>query len=173
MASLTRWTWVWVNSGSWWWTGRPGVLRFMGSQRVGHEWANELNWTDCTFPAVWDRGLNIPILQMRTLNCWDVQQFSKRSKWPEWNLNLDFVIPILILLSGISSAQLFSCVQLCDTMDCSTPCFPVHHQLPERVQTHIHSSWIFIQPPSIYLQIWFGVSCYPLSFSFCFVLFCF
>ena len=37
MASLTRWTWVWVNSGSWWWTGRPGVLQFMGSQRVGHD----------------------------------------------------------------------------------------------------------------------------------------
>ena len=45
MASLTRWTWVWVNSGSWWWTGRPGVLWFMGSQRVGHDWATELNWT--------------------------------------------------------------------------------------------------------------------------------
>ena len=44
MASLTRWMWVWVNSGSWWWTGRPGVLRFMGSQRVGHDWATELNW---------------------------------------------------------------------------------------------------------------------------------
>ena len=45
MASLTRWTWVWVNSGSWWWTGRPGVLRFMGLQRVWHDWATELNWT--------------------------------------------------------------------------------------------------------------------------------
>ena len=44
-ASLTRWTWVWVNSGSWWWTGRPGVLRFMGLQRVGHNWATELNWS--------------------------------------------------------------------------------------------------------------------------------
>jgi len=44
MASPTRWTWVWVNSGSWWWTGRPGVLWFMGSQRVGHDWATELNW---------------------------------------------------------------------------------------------------------------------------------
>ena len=42
MASLTWWTWVWVNSGSWWWTGRPGVLWFMGSQRVGHDWATEL-----------------------------------------------------------------------------------------------------------------------------------
>ena len=46
MASLTPWTWVWVNSGSWWWTGRPGVLRFMGSQSVGHDWATELNWTE-------------------------------------------------------------------------------------------------------------------------------
>ena len=44
--SPTRWTWVWVNSGSWWWTGRPGVLQFMGSQRVGHDWVTELNWTD-------------------------------------------------------------------------------------------------------------------------------
>ena len=44
MASLIRWAWVWVNSGSWWWTGRPGVLRFMGSQRVRHDWATELNW---------------------------------------------------------------------------------------------------------------------------------
>ena len=44
MASPTWWTWVWVNSGSWWWTGRPGVLRFMGSQRAGHDWATELNW---------------------------------------------------------------------------------------------------------------------------------
>ena len=44
MASGTRWKWVWVNSGSWWWTGRPGVLRFMGSQKAGHDWVTELNW---------------------------------------------------------------------------------------------------------------------------------
>ena len=44
MASLTRCTLIWVNCGSWWWTGRPGVLRFMGSQRVGYDWATELNW---------------------------------------------------------------------------------------------------------------------------------
>ena len=46
MASRTRWTWIWVNSGSWWWTGRPGMLRFMGSQRVRHDWVTELNWTE-------------------------------------------------------------------------------------------------------------------------------
>ena len=43
MASLTQWMWVWVNSGSWWWTGWPGMLWFMGSQRVWHDWVTELN----------------------------------------------------------------------------------------------------------------------------------
>ena len=42
MASLTQWTWVWVNSRSWWWTGRPVMLQFMGWQRVGHDWETEL-----------------------------------------------------------------------------------------------------------------------------------
>ena len=46
MASLTQWTWVWVNSRSWWWTGRPGVLQFMGLQKVGHDWATDLIWSD-------------------------------------------------------------------------------------------------------------------------------
>ena len=45
MASLTRWTWVWTSSRSWWWTGKPGMLQSMGLQRVGHDWATELNWT--------------------------------------------------------------------------------------------------------------------------------
>ena len=46
MASPTRWTWVWVDSESWWWTGRPGMVQFMGSQRVGHNWATELSCKD-------------------------------------------------------------------------------------------------------------------------------
>ena len=45
MVSLTQWTWVWVSSGSWWWTGKPGMLLSMRSQRVRHGWATELNWT--------------------------------------------------------------------------------------------------------------------------------
>ena len=44
MASPTRWTWVWASSGIWWWTGKPGMLQSMGSQRVRHDWATELNW---------------------------------------------------------------------------------------------------------------------------------
>ena len=44
MASLTQWTWVWESSRSWWWTGKPGVLQSVESQRVGHNWAAEPNW---------------------------------------------------------------------------------------------------------------------------------
>jgi len=46
MASLIRWTWVWVNSRIWWWTGNPGMLQSMGLQKVGHNCATELNWTE-------------------------------------------------------------------------------------------------------------------------------
>ena len=77
MASRTRWTWVWVNSGSWWWTGRPGMLLFMGSQRVGHDWATELNWT-CTQKAgllensLWEpraRGCTGPLWRGGYIDC--------------------------------------------------------------------------------------------------------
>ena len=50
MASLTQWTWVWASSRSWWWTGKPGVLQSMGSQRAGHDWVTELNWTGSPWP---------------------------------------------------------------------------------------------------------------------------
>ena len=46
MASQTRWTWVWIWSRRWWWTGKPDFLKSMGSQRVGHTQATELNWTE-------------------------------------------------------------------------------------------------------------------------------
>ena len=46
MTSLTYWRWVWVNSGSWWWTGRPGVLWSMGLKRVAHDWTTKLKWTE-------------------------------------------------------------------------------------------------------------------------------
>ena len=65
MVSLTWWTWVWLNSRSWWWTGRPGVLQSMGSQGVGHDWATELNWTELKFCTCW---LQIhPVPTIRTL----------------------------------------------------------------------------------------------------------
>ena len=60
MSSLTLWTWVWVDSGSWWWTERPGMLQSMGSQRIGHDWVAELNWKEyetgawpeCPYPSL-------------------------------------------------------------------------------------------------------------------------
>ena len=66
MASPTPWTWVWGNSGSWWWTGRPGVLLFMGSQRVGHDWATELNWIEVVFKII---SKQTPYHQQITRNC--------------------------------------------------------------------------------------------------------
>ena len=63
MASPTQWTWVWVSSGSWWLTGRPRVVHSMGSQRVRHDWAPELNWwkpyqpqVPCNFSLFCDSG---------------------------------------------------------------------------------------------------------------------
>ena len=64
MASLTRWTWVWVNSGSWWWTGSPGVLQSIGPQRVGHDWVTELNWT---WASLIVQGLSIHLAMQVTL----------------------------------------------------------------------------------------------------------
>ena len=98
MTSLTQWTWVWVDSGSWWWTGRPGMLRFMGSQWVRHDWEIELNWTSfcLAVAAVMSRqscptpcnpvdgsppGSSGPgILQARTLE-WVAISFSNAWKW--------------------------------------------------------------------------------------------
>ena len=72
MASLTQWTWVWVDSGSWWWTGRPGMLQFIGLQRVGHNWVTELNWTE--------------------LNTAPVSRFPWRA-WPALNVNIILILP--------------------------------------------------------------------------------
>ena len=53
MTSLTGWTWIWVGSGSWWWRGKPGMLQSMGSQRVKHNWATELNWLKSTLHVLY------------------------------------------------------------------------------------------------------------------------
>ena len=77
MASPAQWTWVWVSSGSWWWTGKPGILQSTGSQRVGHDWATELNWTN---------GLLVPQPNPGTWQWLDCQGIPKDSvKWdPGW-----------------------------------------------------------------------------------------
>ena len=76
MASLTQWTWVWVNSRSWWWTGRPGVPQSIGSQRAGHDWETELNWTGVVFliSEVYNDCLRLLASEAKTLSC--VQLFA-------------------------------------------------------------------------------------------------
>ena len=96
MASLTRWTWVWVNSGSWWWTGRPGVLRFMGSQRVGHDWVNDLIWM---FHCLQSLELLVHgILQARILECVAVPYY-RGSYWPRGQPRGPSVLQIDSILS--------------------------------------------------------------------------
>ena len=86
MASATRWTWVWVNSGSWWWTGRPGMLHSMGSQRVGHNWATALKTNSRSryspSPSSYSPFLPPPLLLFQN----NVTSFSteaiKSKRWP-------------------------------------------------------------------------------------------
>ena len=67
MVSPTQWTWIWVDSGSWWWSGRPGVLWFMGSQKVRHDWATELNWERNIVTIIWTYLLpNWPLINYNT-----------------------------------------------------------------------------------------------------------
>ena len=87
MASLTQWTWVWVNSGSWWWTGRPGMLQSMGLQRVGHNWATEMNWTGLNWTVSYNGG--------------------ERVRW----------LSGLFLRVCVCAQSLQSCPTLCDPMD--------------------------------------------------------
>ena len=84
MASLSQWTRVWVNCGRWWWTGRPSVLRFMGSQRVGRDWATEQNW------------LNWYIL-MYNYMCWSLHigcVYLRLYLWHSSNAHSVYIVPL-------------------------------------------------------------------------------
>ena len=107
MASLTPWTWVWMNSRRLWWTGRPGVLRFMGLQRVGQDWATELNWTE-------GREKRQVSAHRYGISSWGHEKF--------FNFNIWHVCLV---------AQ--SCPSLCDPMDCSPPESSVHGVLQARI----------------------------------------
>ena len=136
MASPTQWTWIWVDSGSWWWTGRPGMLRFMGSQRVRHDWATELNWLNVSkkntqlcekatkilhfaiYICVW-RCVFFFILQLKQHSTmgrmqeqmWESSCFclSESEKW------------VKVLVTQL-------CLTLCNPMDCSSLSIGFHRQ---------------------------------------------
>ena len=77
MASPIQWTWVWANSGSWWWTGRPGMLQSMGFQRVRHNWATELTELHAAFGILipWPDIKPIsPEVQVQALNYWSTSE---------------------------------------------------------------------------------------------------
>ena len=123
MVSLTWSTWVWMNFGCERWTGRPGVLYFMGSQRVRH--TERLNWTELISSTFFDSLQVLPGIN--------------------WHMHED----VVHTCNGIFSSVQFSrsvCPTLCDPMNRSTPGLPVHHQLPEFTQTHIHQVSDAIQP---------------------------
>ena len=145
IASLTWWMWVWVNSRSWWWTGRPGVLQFMGSQRVGHDWATELNWTELNYclkffltiickskiyPPSWfapqPASLQLSFPGINPYQCNFLTTFTRTC----------FIFHFIVLISSLKAENSscsnpcmlshFSCVQLCNAMDCSPPGSSVH-----------------------------------------------
>ena len=88
MASPTRWTWVWVNSRRWWWTGRPGVLQFMGSQWVGHDWVTELNWTGMIWGSrilcypIWQPLVRCGYLNLKQYIQMKSKHLGPQSHWP-------------------------------------------------------------------------------------------
>ena len=123
MASLTQWTWVWVNSGSWWWTGKPGMLQSMG---VSKSRTRLRDWTELTEMFLMILNIHLPY-GTGIINRVERVQFS-------------------------SVAQ--SCPTLCDPMDCSMPGLPVHHQLQEFTQTHVH--WVGDATFSYYILLLLG-----------------
>ena len=115
MASPTRWTWVWVSSGSWWWTGRPGVLQSMGSQRVGHDWVTELN---SRVPMPRKAQAQSQSMCHALLVSWGMQNLARPFPTTLTPGNLPCRIPILDshpLLSSSSSPVTFP------TMSCPAP----------------------------------------------------
>ena len=158
MASPTQWTWVSVDSGSWWWTGRPGVLRFMGSQRVWHDWATELKWklTQLHWWVIkWNSHLCTQLLShvWRFMTSWIVGQQTPLSNSPGnktgmgshsllqgifltqgWNLNLLHCRHILYCLSYQRSPTFLLPISLF-----AFPLFWLWRNT--HTHTHTHTEW--------------------------------
>ena len=130
--SPTRWTWVWVNFGSWWLTGRPDVLQFMGLQRVGHDWATELNWTNI------NRKLEI-LGWPKVHSGFSVRYYGKA----RMNFLANWQRHTCMHAKSLSLVRLLVTPWITPG---STPGLPVHHQFPEFTQTHVHWVGDAIQP---------------------------
>ena len=108
MASLTQWTWVSVNSESWWWTGRPDVLWFMGSQTVRHDWETEQNWTDTSLIIICSSYMKNAIVILigaysETLDWFeDMVLYNNISSSNPWNIVYIFIYLCFLSLISIS-----------------------------------------------------------------------
>ena len=80
MALLTQLAWVWASSRSWWWTERPGLLQSMGSQRIRHNWATELNWTEVLLQGAKEGRMRMNAREKRSRD--------RRSPGQSWLLSL-------------------------------------------------------------------------------------
>ena len=102
--------WVWVNSGSWWWTRRPGVLRFMGSQRVGHKWATDLIWSDLIRDSRYINHIGYKCNAYKNCeanNCEVNKYLAKNWSQQYFNLNKMFFSVLISLISFFSSWKAF------------------------------------------------------------------
>ena len=141
MASPTQWTWVWVDSGSWWWTGRTGVLWFMVSQSQTRlsDWTDWLTDTHThTHTRVYIYTHTHTYIHIYMYICIHIHICICM------HIHIHTYIYIYIYHSLSSVMQ--SCPTLSKPMDCSIPGFPAHHLLQEPAQTHIHRVLDAIQP---------------------------
>ena len=181
MVSLTRRTWVWVNSGSWWWTGRPGVLRFMGSQRVEHDWATDLIWSDlirflglplpdCQQSGSKQQKFILTVLDSRSPKS-RCQQGYALSEVPGENLPHAFTLSfwccwqhlMFFYLVDTSPQSLFSTSHGALLM---SPPFSCRHQ-PDRIRpiqfpSHLTFSWLCLQEPGTLTGL--GIRDFNISF---------
>ena len=133
MALLTQWTWVWVNSRSWWWTGRPGVLWSTGLQRAGHDWVTELN-NISNMPRTVTKVGDTYISKSLSLS-WQLSNLVGKKKKTGGHHSCFDMIPIDSLF-GLDSYYLAgsglrdhivlclvaqSCLTLCNPMSCQAP----------------------------------------------------
>ena len=135
-------TWVWISSGSWWWTGMPGVLQHMGSHRVGHNWATELNWRQVKYVAQFlcsFIGFFAFIHKHLALSYFVNFALVIPSAWKHLPQKFTWLNPFILPGLCSNATQTFnnnsipvsstdqSCLTLCDPRDCSIPGLPVHH----------------------------------------------
>jgi len=150
MASLTLGTWVWVNSVSWWWTGRPGVLRFMGSQRDGHDWATELNCND--------RGKKQKLLSCQSFRFAKTCQEFKPSLNPKSMFFILVCVCVCVCIHECSVAQW--CLTLCNPIDYSWPGSSVYGIFQAKILEQVAISY---SRGSSWRRNWTHVSCVSCS----------